>query len=151
MHRIMWHFADLNEAQKHERRRLLDLYGTIAQYSALVPLLFLQIYLLCCYIRKRWIGRSNDAELETPSSPYRKKQRQSTLHSRTEKLKVTWRQTAWWAGEKIEFLGFTLMKGEIVAAAIWTAWLLLLSLLQTEDGKKFSYIFLNVPYCYADA
>lgn len=46
-------------------------------------------------------------------------------------------------GDKIEFLGFTLMKGEIVVAAVWTAWLLLLSTVQTGDGKTLLLMFFS--------
>ncbi|GAB7353104.1 hypothetical protein MBLNU459_g3646t1 [Dothideomycetes sp. NU459] len=141
----MWHFADLDDAQKHQRRHLLDVYGAIAQFSALAPLLVLQAYLLSCYVRNRWIRASNDDELDIPSSPYLKKQRQNTFNAVIERVRVTWRRTAWWTGDRVEFLGFVLVKGEVVTATIWTAWLLVLSISQTGDDylhltKRFAIV-----------
>lgn len=127
---LSWHFVDLSDAQKHERRILLDRYATIAQVSVIVPVLAVQLYFLACWIQ---IRRTRDDGFEKPGSPYLKEHFQR--RSQTQKANELIRRVIWWAGEPIElFDSFVATNGEFLGAAAWTAWLLLLCGLQTSDG-----------------
>jgi hypothetical protein len=59
-----YEFVDLTDAQKQHRRVLLDAYGLVAQASAGVVLILLQLYFLAQWIRQR---RSDG--MDVPSSP----------------------------------------------------------------------------------
>lgn len=119
----MWHFVDLTQDQKHERRILLDRCGAIAQASVLVPLVVLQLYFGVCWLHDR-LRRSHDID-------------QKTIHDQSLFQAITRiRQWIWWAGEPVEVLGYHVStRGDLIAATAWTAWLLLLCVLQTGDGK----------------
>ncbi|PNS20148.1 Ferric reductase transmembrane component 5 [Sphaceloma murrayae] len=64
----MWHFVDLTDAEKHQRRQTLDHYALLAQASLLIPLLLLTIPNLASRLRTRTRSRSDTR----PSSPYLK-------------------------------------------------------------------------------
>ena len=121
----MWHFVDLTQDQKHERRILLDRYGAIAQASVLIPLLLLQIYFGLCWLHD-CLKRKTDLD-------------QKSTHGRSNALSkviVGIRQWTWWAGEPVEIFGYHVSnRGESIAAVSWTLWLLLLCILQTGNGK----------------
>ena len=127
----MWHFKNLSDDQKHERRLLLDHYATIAQASILVPLLALQLYFFAHWIRSRW---TNSNALETPGSP-REKAASKRLDVST-RVKTSTRIFLWWAGEPV-LIGdyYVSTRGELLGASVWFAWLLLLCVLQTGDGE----------------
>ena len=127
----MWHFLDLTPEQKAHRRELLDRYATIAQLSALIPLKATALYLLTQWIHDRWMDRG---DRDIPSSPYLKeaKTRRGVLW----RVRCWSRRVTWWAGEPVEVWGYGFAKrGEVLGAAVWTAWLLLLCVLQTGDGE----------------
>ncbi|THZ27431.1 hypothetical protein D6C89_03207 [Aureobasidium pullulans] len=126
----MWHFLDLSQDQKLERRRLLDLYGSLAQVSALIPLAILQIYFFIGWLQRRWARRNGGDDI--PSSPQLKKQRSDALPGSVTRSKETWRKVFWWMGDTIDIWGSRVKKGEIVAGVVWTAWLLFLSCVQTQ-------------------
>jgi len=121
----MWHFLDLTQDQKHERRILLDRYGAIAQASVLVPLVLLQLYFGLCWLHDR-SKRNQDLD-----------QKSARIQSNVLLRAITLiRQWTWWAGESVEIFGYHVsIRGELVAAISWTAWLILLCVLQTGDGK----------------
>jgi hypothetical protein len=127
----MYRFVDLTSEQKHQRRERLDWYGLFAQFSVLVPLLAIQIIFLASWIRQK-LARSEGGFEQTPSSPYAK-------HIRSEQrfnTKKFMRNLKWWCADPVCLAGFSLgTKGELLGAGTWTAWLLLLSFLQTGDGK----------------
>ncbi|KAI4723464.1 hypothetical protein E4T48_00117 [Aureobasidium sp. EXF-10727] len=126
----MWRFLDLNQEQKLERRRLLDLYGSLAQVSALIPLALLQLYFLAVWIQRRWL-RNHDAD-GMPSSPQLKKRRSDAFNKPTARLQILQRKLIWWMGDTFDIWGSRVAKGEIVAGVVWTAWLILLSCVQTQ-------------------
>lgn len=134
----MWHFANLNEEQKLERRHLLDTYAAVAQISVFVPILALQIYFLVAWVQRKW-GMS--AEAEVPSSPYLKKARSVQAWWSLGGLRRIWRKVVWWAGEKVEVWGFEALRGEMVVAGCWMGWLVLLSVVQTKGGM------LSILFC----
>ena len=134
----MWHFVDLDHNQKLERRRLLDLYGALAQISALLPLVIIQIYFLTTWLHVKWsrIGNWNNA----PGSPYIKKQRSKVTLGIITRLRIARTKALWWAGDTVEVWGLRTSKGEIVGAIAWTIWLIFLSCHNTQDGRLFSVI-----------
>ncbi|KAI7152245.1 hypothetical protein KC349_g9059 [Hortaea werneckii] len=143
-----FHFQDLTSEQKAQRRELLDWYGLVAQLSVLAPLLALQLYFFAIWTKKRW---ENANELETPSSPYAKA-RGEGVSSRGDALSFKRRIQSgfsgfvWWSGDSVDVLGYHLgAKGDVMFAACWACWLLILCFPQTgEDymhlAKRFGAI-----------
>ena len=126
-----YHFVDLTDQQKHRRRELLDWYGALAQVSALIPLLLIQVYFGAAWLSRKW--RHKDG-LEAPSSPHAKHSRSASKFSTTS-IQGTVRRILWWSGDPLDVLDVHLgTNGEVLAAVGWTAWLLVLSFLQTGDG-----------------
>jgi len=136
--RDMWHFLDLSQDQKLERRRLLDLYGSLAQVSALIPLSILQIYFFIGWLRRRWSKRNGRDDI--PSSPHLKKQRSDILTGSVARSKEIWRTTSWWMGDRVDIWKSRVTKGEIVTGIVWTAWLIFLSCIQTQGGMSCSFV-----------
>ncbi|KAG9674313.1 hypothetical protein KCU99_g7646, partial [Aureobasidium melanogenum] len=126
----MWHFLDLNHDQKLERRRLLDLYGALAQVSALLPLAFLQLYFLVIWLQRRWL-RKHDADA-VPSSPHLKKQQLDAFNESAAGFQSFRNKAIWWMGDTFDIWGSRVTNGEIVAGVVWTAWLIFLSCIQTQ-------------------
>jgi hypothetical protein len=132
----MWHFLDLNHEQKLERRRLLDLYSSLAQVSALIPLALLQLYFVATWLQRRWL-RKHGADA-IPSSPHLKKQQSDALNGPVMKFRCFWQEAMWWMGDTIDVFGSRMAKGEILSSLIWTAWLIFLSCVQTQGGTFWS-------------
>lgn len=128
----MWHFLDLNHDQKLERRRLLDLYGALAQVSALIPLAILQVYFLAIWLRQKWL-RTYDTDA-MPSSPHLKKQQLDAFKGPSASFKSFRDKAIWWMGDTFDIWGSRVTKGEVVAGAVWTVWLIFLSCVQTQGG-----------------
>lgn len=128
----MYHFLDLTADQKHQRRYLLDWYGSLAQISIFAPLLVLQCFFLIAWLNRKWGGQGQQ---ETPSSPHVKRERLNG-NQRTRNVRTTAHRLLWWPGNSLDLAGHHLgTKGEVLAAVLWTAWLLLLCIVQTGDGK----------------
>ena len=143
----MWHFADLNDTQKLDRRRLLDHYGSLAQLVAVIPIASVQLYFLLCWAQARlqqWraetkngsSGGDGDGE---PSSPYLKKERGSGRVRETGLVRGMWRRTAWWFGGRVEGCGVEAKRGEVVLSVVWMGLMLGLCMVQTENGMRFSF------------
>lgn len=131
---FIWSFVQLTPEQKHDRRLKLDFYGALAQVSILVPLLALQAYFLVCWARTKLRGNETG---EMPGSPYMKMERKRAKWGSARGWQQGWRCVTWWLGEPLDVRGYELgKKGECVAAVAWTAWLLLLCVLQTGNGKS---------------
>lgn len=130
--RNMWHFLDLNHEEKLERRRLLDLYGSLAQISALIPLGILQLYFIATWLQKQW-SRKHGA-VAIPSSPQLKKQRSDALNGPLVKLQSFWQVALWWTSDTVDIFGSRANKGEVLSGFVWTAWLVFLSCVQTQGG-----------------
>ncbi|RMY89223.1 hypothetical protein D0862_10256 [Hortaea werneckii] len=139
-----YHFQDLTPEQKAQRRDLLDWYGLVAQTSILIPLLFIQLYFLAIWTKKRW---ENANELEMPSSPYAKARGEGVSSlSFTRRIQSGFSRFVWWSGDSVDVLGYHLgAKGDVLFAACWACWLLFLCFPQTgEDymhlAKRFGAI-----------
>lgn len=131
----MWHFLDLSHDQKLERRRLLNLYGSLAQVSALIPLALLQLYFFIIWFQRRW-SRKHDADA-IPSSPHLKKQRSDAFNGPAARFQSFRNKSIWWMGDTLDIWGSRVTKGEMVAGVVWTAWLIFLSCIQTQGGMLF--------------
>lgn len=124
-------FVDLTDAQKANRRILLDEYGLIAQASAGVVLIVIQFFYLVQWL----IQRQNQGELGPPSSPNLKLS-QKGGHITTRRIQYWWRRLSWWAGHPFNILGiYAGTRGQFIAAAAWNVWLLFLCFAETENGK----------------
>ncbi len=133
-----YHLVDLTEAQKHERRLLLDRYGVYAQLSALVPILFYQLYRLAVWVSLAR-RRSKVKYSSVPSSPDLKHGR----GSREGVLVRKWRTAKWWLeGEVGEGWG---VRGLWVAGGLWGSWLGILCVMETGDGM-YSFLVLVVIF-----
>lgn len=129
-------FVDLTDAQKEHRRALLDGYGLIAQVSAGVVLLVIQLVFLIQWFNQR---RQRRNEPGSPGSPGLKHSQKGKY--RMQAIEQWWRRFAWWAGNSLEIFGTRLgTKGQVAAAAFWTLWLLFLSFSETGDGKSNSWM-----------
>ena len=125
-----WHFVELNDEQKFQRRISLDIAANIAQYSVLIPLLCLQVYFFFIVLGNK---RSSQQGRFIPPSfylndPARERSQWSSRIRRT----VT--SFAWWAGTPVGTEWGT--RGEWLFGAAWGAWLLLLTVAFTGDGKE---------------
>jgi hypothetical protein len=142
---MWWHFVDLSQDQKLERRRLLDLYGALAQVSALIPIAVLQIYFLTTWLQRRWSRGGNGG---IPSSPHAKNQRSSSAMGWMVRLKYVWSKTLWWTGDTVNIWGSRVTNAEMVAGVVWSAWLILLSCVQTQGGRSFCHLLQTIcPAC----
>jgi hypothetical protein len=128
-----YEFVDLTDAQKQHRRVLLDAYGLVAQASAGVVLILLQLYFLAQWIRQR---RSDG--MDVPSSPSVKvSQKSGRLNARV--AAQYWRRLEWWCGDSVKILGVDLgTNGQVTAAVAWTIWLLFLCFAETGNGESFA-------------
>ncbi|KAK3111163.1 hypothetical protein LTR53_013860 [Teratosphaeriaceae sp. CCFEE 6253] len=123
-----YHFVDLSSEQKDDRRRLLDYYGALAQLSLLIPLLVQQCYFVAKWLATRW---RSGGDIDAPSSPCAKHERSNGVLS---SAKAISRRLHWWSSGACSILGVHVgTNGEALAEFSWTAWLLLLCVLQTDD------------------
>lgn len=124
-----YQFVDLTDAQKLTRRTLLDTYGLAAQASAGVVLIVIQLYFVAQWLRQRGDGSAE------PGSPSLKHSRQGgRLNTRA--IDQCWRRFEWWSGDALIVFGADCgTKGQILAATLWTAWLLVLCFAETGNGK----------------
>jgi hypothetical protein len=129
-----YEFVDLTDAQKHDRRVLLDAYGLVAQASAGVVLILIQLYFLAQWVRQQ---RTSSDGVDVPSSPSLKNsQKGRRLNTRV--VAQWWRRLTWWTGDSVKLLGVDLgTNGQITAAVTWTVWLLYLCFAETGNGKSF--------------
>ena len=125
-----YHFLDLTDAQKRERRTLLDEYASIAQVSVFVPLLVILVWQSISRLSRRW---QNQADLEAPNSPYLKEGRLGHWTGPTG-WKVRWRKFTWWYGGNFQLAGTHFgRRGEVMFMALWSFWLLRLCFVQTGE------------------
>jgi len=127
-----YEFADLTDTQKQHRRVLLDAYGLVAQASAGIVLILIQLYFLL-----QWLNHQRNASdgLHVPSSPSLKSSQKGGPFN-TRVLAQSWRRLKWWLGDSVTILGVDLgTNGQLTAAVAWTVWLLLLSFAETGNGE----------------
>lgn len=156
-----YHFPSNTPAQSSRRRQLLDAYGQFAQLSAIVlPLVLFLLFSLVRFLSRNIRLRQGDgyAALQSSRSHHpRKKLRQSprvatfadheladnaAVESRENESKEksvsasirNWWARLRWALDEPVALGWGTWR-EWSVAALWTAWLLMLTVKNTEDGE----------------
>lgn len=120
------------------RRQALDWYACVAHYSALAPAVVFLLYRIVRHLAAR-IGRGSASSsgkqaryTAVPASPVAKAHQQTS----SGKLDTRWRQVAWWLGDDLYFAGAHWgQRDEWLLAALWTAWLFLLSVAGTGTGE----------------
>ncbi|PQE32333.1 ferric reductase like transmembrane component protein [Rutstroemia sp. NJR-2017a WRK4] len=133
-----YRFVDLTDAQKEERRFLLDRYGTYAHLSAFIPVIIYNIYRLATWVYSQR-QRSNEAYSAVPSSPTLKKRRTTWRAAWGRK----WRNTLWWLQGGVG-RGWG-ERGHWIGAGLWASWLGYLCVHKTGDDylhvtKRFGII-----------
>ncbi|KAH8661459.1 ferric reductase NAD binding domain-containing protein [Tricladium varicosporioides] len=142
-----YHLVDLNEAQKHQRRILLDQYGVFAQLSALVPVIGFLLYRF-----GKWVGKERKragVKYDTvPSSPRAKHARLASAGGVVKNV----RAGTWWLNGEIRE-GWGERKFWIIGV-VWMGWLLFLCTHKTGDDylhitKRFGVIAASqLPFHY---
>ena len=126
-----YQFVDLAEAQKISRRTLLDSYGLVAQASAGIVLIVIQLFFLAQWLRQKRQENNSDA----PGSPSLK-HLQKSGHPSFQAFERRWRRLAWWSGDSLVVFGVDCgTNGQVIAATLWTAWLLALCFAETGNGE----------------
>ncbi|KAK5173785.1 uncharacterized protein LTR77_002466 [Saxophila tyrrhenica] len=145
-----YHFIDLTDAQKHQRRELLDKHANIAQFSAIVPLLVIQLWSGFSWLRKTW---QNHNDLDLPSSPYRKDVSARSPRG-LDHARVLLRKVRWWLGEEQRLGDIVGTRGQVIFALSWMVWLFWLCFAETGDGKlnimhhKYNIMLKNSDYLH---
>lgn len=126
-----YQFVNPTDAQKISRRTLLDTYGLVAQASAGVVLIVIQLFFLAQWLRRKQQRSSSEA----PSSPSLKhSQKSGNVGFRA--IERHWRRLEWWSGDSLVVFGIDCgTNGQSLAATVWTAWLLILCFAETGNGK----------------
>ncbi|KAF2657073.1 hypothetical protein K491DRAFT_655489 [Lophiostoma macrostomum CBS 122681] len=126
-----YEFVTLDEDQKHARRKLLEFYPVIAQWSALAILALFQLFFFVSWLAKRGL------DYERPRSPSlikRKDGKRTWLGS----FQQTCEQARWWLKKPVIRDWGT--RAEWIAGAVWTFWLLSLCVVQTGDGLDYLHL-----------
>lgn len=122
-----YEFVTLDNEQTANRRQLLDLYGSIGQWSVLVMLALVQ---LAFFIR--W-AIFKTAKVERPRSPHPNKVMDFGSRAWYWRLEEKLTRFRWWADERPREGWFT--KGECILGLVWSMWLLFLCVHRTGNGK----------------
>jgi hypothetical protein len=126
-----YQFVDLTDAQKLSRRTLLDTYGLVAQASAGIVLIVIQLFFLAQWTRRQRQQNGSDV----PGSPSLK-HLQKSGHPSLRALGRRWRRFEWWSGDSLVVFGVGCgTNGQVLAAALWTIWLLALCFVETGNGE----------------
>ena len=120
-----YQFKDLSEEDKIARRNALNHNANLAQLSVPVPLLLLQVCLITSSLKRRWIVSRGSRSLSAS------KARRHLLAS----SQLAWRRFVWWCGDSIGSAEVTIeRKGDVLAAGVWSVWLLICCFKETGDG-----------------
>ncbi|KAH7047406.1 ferric reductase like transmembrane component-domain-containing protein [Macrophomina phaseolina] len=120
-----YEFVTLDNEQTANRRQLLDLYGSIGQWSVLVMLALVQ---LAFFIR--W-AIFKTAKVERPRSPHPNKVMDFGSRAWYWRLEEKLTRFRWWADERPREGWFT--KGECILGLVWSMWLLFLCVHRTGN------------------
>lgn len=126
-----YQFVNPTEAQKISRRTLLDTYGLVAQASAGVVLIVIQLFFLAQWLRRK----QQQSGPDVPSSPSLKHSQKSG-NPGFNAIERRWRRLEWWSGDSLVLFGIDCgTHGQILAATVWTAWLLVLCFAEIGNGE----------------
>ena len=131
---LFWRFVTLDTAQSARRRELLDIYGQVAQFSALIPLLAFPTILALRLILKKVEGFVGPAEKEHQSP-------QVLRFPKTFKNPSSnwWGRVQWALDEEV--LDGWGARREWLVGGLWTLWLLVLAVKDTGDGMSSHYLW----------
>lgn len=127
-------FPALTDEDKQLRRQSIDLYACIAHYSALAPALIFLLYRVCRHLIHA--GRASASGEQgryaaVPGSPMVKAHQQGTAA----RFATQWKKLTWRLGDDVYFAGSHCGQwDEWLIGALWTAWLLVLSVKGTGNG-----------------
>ncbi|KAK2592048.1 hypothetical protein QQS21_010248 [Conoideocrella luteorostrata] len=132
-------FPALSHEEKLLRRQSLDLYACIAHYSALAPAVIFLVYRIVRHVASRAGHGSTSTEqgryTPVPRSPISKAHQQGSVG----RLASQWRRLTWWLGDDVRVAGSHWgQRDEWILGAVWTAWLLVLSVKGT--GKDYFHL-----------
>ncbi|OJD29120.1 ferric reductase like transmembrane component [Diplodia corticola] len=120
-----YEFVTLDDEQKAARRELLNLYGTIGQWSVLAVLVVAQLAFVA-----RWaVFRAS--RQDRPRSPHPTKTMALEDRAWSRRLEEKLTRFRWWANEPLRDGWFT--NGECILGLVWTLWLLFLSVHRTGN------------------
>ncbi|KAL8901304.1 MAG: hypothetical protein Q9207_005261 [Kuettlingeria erythrocarpa] len=123
-------FTNPDEAGLHRRRHLLDRYGQVAQWSALIPLLALQVPFLFLRLKSYFNAPRFRAKVKEHASPV--VERFGVLSVKTDETRNSvWNRMAWRLDQEVS-PGWGTWRVFLVAA-LWTAWLFVLAVRDTGD------------------
>lgn len=122
-----YEFVTLNDEQKHARRVLLEWYPFVAQLSVLAVFALFQVAYFFSWIINYGLDH------ERPKSPSFKKHGEG-LAGWLRKLRQNFEKLRWWMKKDIKNWG---TRGEWIFGGLWTAWLLYLSIVKTDNGMNF--------------
>lgn len=133
---LFYSFVSLDGVQLKRRRELLDRYGQIAQFSALVPLLLIYLSFLVRLLASKYnisiFGRPQKAHQSPRVSSFR----QSTAGA----WRIRWRRLNWALDDEVlqGWDGWGTRR-EWAIAGLWALWLLVLVVKDTGDGMYGPY------------
>ena len=126
-------FPFLTPEQIAHRRVLLDKYGQLAQYSTILPILFIQLSRLVYYILTKFASSGRIGKTEKFVG--RERGLEFAENSLVNDVRTRWRRIAWWAdGDVGWWMGGS--RRQAIVAAAWTAWLTGLVFWETGDGES---------------
>ncbi|GAB0134647.1 hypothetical protein EsDP_00003009 [Epichloe bromicola] len=129
-------FPALSHEEKQLRRQALDFYACMAHYSALAPALVFLLY----RVSRRVVYQAGRASASNeqgryaplPRSPVVRAHQQGTASASD--ITIKWRRLTWWLGDDVYFAGSHCGQwDEWVIGALWTAWLLVLTVKGTGN------------------
>ncbi|KAL1875948.1 hypothetical protein VTK73DRAFT_9659 [Phialemonium thermophilum] len=146
-----YHFLDLDRAEKHARRLLIDRYARYAQLSALLPVAVFLLYRVIVWAVSSVRSHRGPSYDAIPNSPSLKVQRRSSWTVWAVRL----RQLRWRLGDDVYILGYPFGQlDQWLIGGLWTLWLLVLCVLETGQDylhltKRFGAIAVSqLPVLY---
>lgn len=103
-----WHFITLSDAEKEQRRELLDLRGSYAQFSMLIAIVLVRLYV--------WASQPGSE----PSKPNRRKPSPKS-----------------WL-DSPPFVGWIETRRQYLVCSVWLVWLLSLCIWNSGEGMAVS-------------
>lgn len=128
-------FLTLTDEEKLLRRSTIDNYAAIAHYSAYIPPLLALLIRLAVFAISRLPSIRDSGYQHVAGSPDRKAARLSSSGT----LSSTLRRAGWWLADDVYFRGEHYgQRDQWLFGLHWTAWLLLLCILDTGHGTSLS-------------